>query len=139
LALLAGAIVCCFFVAGAFALRYRGAIGVFTAEDWVSLLPDVRGWVIDYALGLGLGVGLWGVLRAERRGGLPLAVVVGALTMFVAPQVNAVLHLLSLPIPIDWGLTVQSALQRAALPLIAGAVAGGVMWRIAYRTDQSVA
>lgn len=132
LAVLVGALVCCVFIAGNFALRYWGAIGVFTIDDWIALAPDVRGWLFDYALGLGLAVGLWAVFRAERRGGLALAAGIGAVAMFVAPQINAVIYVLGLGIPIDWGLTLRGALARAALPLIAGAVAGAVMWRIAY-------
>lgn len=132
LAVVAGALVCCVFIVGNFALRYWGAVGVFTADDWIALAPDIRGWLIDYALGLGLGAGLWAVLRAERRGGLVLATAIGAGAMFIAPQINAVIYILGLGIPIDWGVTLRGALSRAALPLVAGAVAGAVMWRIAY-------
>lgn len=132
LAVLAGAIVCCAFIALNFSLRYWGAVGVFTADDWMTLAPDLRGWLIDYALGLGLGIGLWAVFRAERWGGLWLAVSVGAIAMVIAPQINAVIYILGLGIPIDWGLTLQGAVRRAGLPLAAGAVAGAVMWRIAY-------
>jgi hypothetical protein len=131
-AVLTGALVCCAFIAGYFALRYRGAFGVFTVEDWTQLLPEVRGWVIDYALGLALGIGMWAVLSAERRNGLAWAVGAGALSMFVAPQIIAVLYVMSLPIPIDWGGMMESALRRAALPLLVGAVAGAIMWRVAY-------
>lgn len=132
-AILVGVVVCCAFVAAHFALRYWGAVGVFTADDWMALAPDLRGWLIDYALGLGLGIGLWAVLRAERRGGLWLAPGIGAFAMVVAPQINAVIYILQLGIPIDWGLTLQGAVRRAGLPLAAGAVAGAAMWRIAYR------
>lgn len=132
LAVVVGGLVCCAFITATFALRYRGAFGVFTAEDWAQILPEVRGWVIDYALGLGLGIGLWAALRAERLNNLVLAIVVGALAMFVAPQINAALYVMTLPIPIDWGAMVQGALRRAALPLFVGAIAGAVMWRIAY-------
>jgi hypothetical protein len=116
----------------AFAQRYWGALGVFTLEDWAALLPDVRGWLIDYALGLGFGIGLWAVFRAERRGGLALAAGVGALAMFVAPQLNAIIYIQGLGIPIDWGTVLRSALSRSVLPLVAGAAAGAVMWLIAY-------
>lgn len=132
LAVLAGAIVCCGFIAIHFALRYWGAVGVFTADDWMTLAPDLRGWLIDYALGLGLGIGLWAVLRAERRGGFLFATGIGAVAMVVAPQINAVIYILGLGIPIDWGLTLRGAVSRAGLPLAAGAVAGALMWRIAY-------
>lgn len=98
----------------------------------MALAPDLRGWLIDYALGLGLGVGLWAVLRAEQRGGLWLAAGIGAFAMVIAPQINAVIYILQLGIPIDWGLTLQGAVRRAGLPLAAGAVAGAAMWRIAY-------
>ncbi len=98
----------------------------------MALAPDLRGWLIDYALGLGFSIGLWAVLRAERRVGLVLATVIGAIAMVVAPQINAVIYVLGLGIPIDWGLTLQGAVRRAGLPLAAGAVAGALMWRIAY-------
>lgn len=98
----------------------------------MALAPDLRGWLIDYALGLGLGVGLWAVLRAEQRGGLWLAAGIGAFAMVIAPQINPVIYILQLGIPIDWGLTLQGAVRRACLPLAAGAVAGAAMWRIAY-------
>lgn len=131
-AVFTGALVCCAFIAGHFALSYRGAFGVFTIEDWSQLLPEVRGWMIDYALGLALGIGLWAVLSAERRNSLAWAVGVGALSVFVAPQINAALYVMTLPIPIDWWAMMETAWRRAALPLLVGAVAGAVMWRIAY-------
>ncbi|MBX3428508.1 MAG: hypothetical protein KF779_02875 [Hyphomonadaceae bacterium] len=132
LAVLAGAIVCCAFIVVQFASRYWGAVGVFTADDWMALAPDVRGGLIDYALGLGFGIGLWAVLRAERGGGLLVAMGIGAIAMVVAPQINAVIYVLGLGVPIDWGLMLQGAVRRAGLPLAAGAAAGAVMWRIAY-------
>jgi hypothetical protein len=132
LAVLAGALVCCVVIAAVFALRYRGAFGVFTEEDWLQLAPDVRGWAVDYALGLALAVGLWAVLSAEQRNSFIWAVAIGAFAMVAAPQVLAVLYVLTLPIPIDWGVMATSAVRRAALPLATGATAGSVMWRIAY-------
>lgn len=132
IAIIVGALICCTFVAAVFAFRYWAAVDVFTFEDWVALTPDVRGWLIDSALGLGFGIGLWAVVHAERRGGIVLASLIGALAMFVAPQINAVFYMLDLAIPIDWWLTLETALARAPLPLVTGAVVGSVMWRIAY-------
>lgn len=113
-------------------MRYWGAVGIFTADDWRALLPDFLGWLIDCALGLGFGIGLWAVQRSDQLGGAWRAAGVGAFAMFIAPQINAIVYMLGIGIPINWALTVSSALSRAPLPLTMGAVAGVVMWRIAY-------
>jgi hypothetical protein len=132
LAVLVGVLVCCAVIASNFALRYWGAVEVFTTEDWAALLPDLRGWLIDYILGLSFGVGLWAVQRGERLGGVWRAAGIGALAMFVAPQINAIFYMLTIGIPINWSLTLGSMLSRAPLPLVVGVVVGVIMWRIAY-------
>lgn len=123
---------CSVVVVSVFALRYRGAFGVFTVDDWMQLAPDLRGWLIDYGFGLALALGAWAVLLAERRSTLIWAIGTGAVAMCLAPQILAVLCVLTLPIPIDWGVFAAGVLRRAALPLATGAFVGASMWRIAY-------
>ena len=139
LAVLVGALVCCVAIIAVFAFQYRGAFGVFTEADWLQLVHDLRGWAADYASGLALAIGLWAVLRAENRNSLLWATVIGAFAMVAAPQVFAILYVLTLPIPIDWGVIATTAVRRAALPLTTGALAGAMMWRIAYGRSSRLA
>ena len=116
-------------------MRFWGAFGIFDTEDWLTLLPDVRGKVIDYFLGLASGVGFWAIFHSQRQREPYVAVAVGALSMFLAPQINAVLYVWRLFGQVDWSIAFDS-LVRAVPMLGAGGLVGLTMWLVAYRRVQ---
>lgn len=118
--------------------RLWAAMGVFSAEDWISQLPEFHGHLFDHMLGLGLSIGLWAILHARIKRTLPVAIVVGGLAMWLAPQIFAVLYVWRLFGAVNWGIALHGLV--GALPHVAaGAFIAGIMWRIAYGRAERLA
>ena len=130
-AVLVGLMACAALIAIEFLFRYWAAVGVYASEDWVALTPDVRGHAIDRLLGLGTAVGFWAVAHAQGRRGLVAAAVVGAAAMWLAPQINAVFYVWRTFGGVSWEIALDH-LVRSLPYAVAGALIGGIMWRIAY-------
>lgn len=137
IALFAGVVLCATLTIAEFAVRQWAAFGVFGLEDWLVLAPDVRGKMIDYLLGLGVGVGFWAIFHSQNQRSLPVALAVGAISMLLVPQLNAVLYVWRLFGSVDWSIALE-ALVRAAPMLAAGAFIAFAMWRVAYRKQAIV-
>ena len=117
--------------------RYRGAVGVFSAEEWLVLLPDFHGRLFDYMLGLGVGVGLWAVLHHQNKREVSIAIPLGGLAIWLAPQIFAQLYVWRLFGAMNSEIAFDS-LVRSLPYAIAGAFVAGFMWRIAYRRTARV-
>lgn len=114
-------------------LRYRGAFGVFTTDDWKQTFwVEAFGRVLDFVLYFGVALVVWFMLHFLGRRGPVGAVLLVAAAFFLLPRVIAFLLVGPTYGISPWQILLMPVTHAVSIA-VAAAIAA-IAWRIAYRT-----